>query len=65
MTSTDILLVTAYLNDRIVEFAARKRADGVRVRIILLGEVPAGLDASGCELLELLPLELKKEAAAG
>ena len=65
VTSTDILLVTAYLNDRIVEFAARKRADGVRVRIILLGEVPAGLDASGCELLELLPLELKKEAAAG
>ena len=63
ITSTDIILVTAYLNDRILEFAYRKQAEGTRVRLILLGEVPSGLDASGCDLLQLIPLELKKEAA--
>ena len=62
ITSTDIVIVTAYLSERILEFVYRKQAEGVRLRVILLGEPQAGLDVSGCDLLQLVPLELEKEA---
>ena len=57
------MIVTAYLSERILEFVYRKQAEGVRLRVILLGEPQAGLDVSGCDLLQLVPLELEKEAA--
>lgn len=61
--STDIVLVTAYLSERVLEFVWRKQADGIRVKVILLGDVSDHTDVSACDLLQLMPQEVKKEAA--
>ncbi len=63
LTSTDLILVTGFVDERILEVVRRKQADGVRVRTMLLGEIPADLDASGCEIFELSPAALEGGAA--
>ena len=59
----DNYLVTAYLSERVLEFVWRKQADGIRVKVILLGDVSDHTDVSACDLLQLMPQEVKKEAA--
>ena len=61
-TSTDLILVTGFVDGKIVDIIRRKQYDGVHVRTLLLGEIPEDVDASGCEILELSPTELEKEA---
>lgn len=53
VTSTDLVIVTLYLNEAMTAFARRKDADGVHVRLILLGALPPDLDTSGCDLVIL------------
>ena len=47
--SSDILLVSAYLSEPILEFARRKMEEGFHVRILVVGFVPAA-DLPGEEL---------------
>ena len=55
--------MTGFVDERILVVVRRKQADGVRVRTMLLGEIPADLDASGCEIFELSPAALEGGAA--
>lgn len=62
-TSTDLVLVTGFVDERILDIVRRKQYDGVHVRVLLLGEIPPELDASGCEIAELSPADLEGGAA--
>ncbi|MGI5892968.1 MAG: DUF58 domain-containing protein [Candidatus Merdivicinus sp.] len=64
MTSTDLVFVTGFLDEHIIEVIRRKQYDGVHVRTLLLGEIPPELDTGGCEILELSPADLEGGAAA-
>ncbi len=51
LSSTDIVLTTAYLNDVILEFVRRKQAEGVRVKLLVLRSLEEGLDyPDDCEI---------------
>ena len=63
ITSTDLILVTGFVDERILEVVRRKQADGVRVRTMLLGEIPSEMDAAGCEIIALSPAQLEGGAA--
>ena len=57
ITSTDLVIVTLYLNDAITSFARSKDADGVHTRIILLGAPKEDTDITGCDLVCLRDLK--------
>ncbi|MCI8600997.1 MAG: DUF58 domain-containing protein [Oscillospiraceae bacterium] len=54
VSSTDMLIVTAYLNEAIVDFAVRKQAAGTSVRVLMLGHFPDGLDCGRADIRQLI-----------
>lgn len=62
ITSTDLVIVTGFLDEKIVGLIRRKQSDGVHVRTLLLGEVPPELNTAGCEIAEISPQELEEAA---
>ena len=45
ITSTDIFLVTSYVDEPVLEFARKKEEDGAHVKLFVLGTIPADCDA--------------------
>lgn len=54
VSSTDMVIVTAYLNETVLDFAARKEAAGTSVRILMLGHFPDGLDCGRADVRQLI-----------
>lgn len=57
ISSTDIILVTSYINDEILEFSRRKSYHGVSVKILTLDTIPNNCD---CEVYSLINYFNKK-----
>ncbi len=51
--STDIVLVTPYISEPILEFIRRKSYDGTSVRAFVIGQIPDTLDVGGCAVFSL------------
>lgn len=51
LSATDIVLITAYLNDVILAFVRRKQAEGVRVKLLVLRSLEEGVEfPDDCEV---------------
>lgn len=62
VTTSDLILVTPYINKDIMEFAISKQDSGVRVKLVCLGHVPPELYVTGIELVSLFEYFKKEEA---
>ncbi len=51
ITSTDIVIVSCYLSEAMLQFAAGKQRAGVHVRFFILGPIPEELDYEGFDVL--------------
>ena len=51
ITSTDIVIVSCYLSEAMLQFAAGRQKSGVHVRFFILGPIPEELDYEGFDVL--------------
>ena len=51
ITSTDIVIVSCYLSEAMLMFAAGRQRSGVHVRFFILGPIPEELDYSGFDVV--------------
>ena len=50
VTSTDVAIVTAYLSQKIMDFVRQKDADGIHVRVFVLGYITSQQIPEDCEI---------------
>ena len=59
VTSTDIIIVTAYMSEGLLDFASRKEQAGTNVKFLTLGAIPPRLD---CSRYNVIFVDFDKEA---